>query len=219
MQAESVNHACGLLEVSRAAYYQRRNGEAWELREVTDAELTEKITAVHSDSKGTYGSPLYTGNCLTRRGVPKKPSTIATSPRLLSTPAMRLTRTTAAQRPSQKLSLSVSPWPRARAVEHGREAQIGADSCGSCTRIAHRGSSSARDTRTSRTIDHLTGRSCLQLCQSSSAAGPRRPAGKVWEVHGAPHLERRAPELPTTTPSKVGPFGSSVRRFACRCTW
>ena len=24
----SVNHACGLLEVSRAAYYQRRNGEA-----------------------------------------------------------------------------------------------------------------------------------------------------------------------------------------------
>jgi transposase InsO family protein len=52
----SVNHACGLLEVSRAAYYQRRNGEA-SMREVTDAELTEKITAVHSESKGTYGSP------------------------------------------------------------------------------------------------------------------------------------------------------------------
>jgi transposase InsO family protein len=27
------------------------------MREVTDAELTEKITAVHSESKGTYGSP------------------------------------------------------------------------------------------------------------------------------------------------------------------
>ena len=52
----SVNHACGLLEVSRAAYYQRRNGEA-SMREVTDAELTEKITAVHTESKGTYGSP------------------------------------------------------------------------------------------------------------------------------------------------------------------
>jgi putative transposase len=52
----SVNHACGLLEVSRAAYYQRRNGEA-SIREVTDTELTEKITAVHTESKGTYGSP------------------------------------------------------------------------------------------------------------------------------------------------------------------
>ena len=52
----SVNHACGLLEVSRAAYYQRRNGEA-STREVSDAELTEKITAVHTESKGTYGSP------------------------------------------------------------------------------------------------------------------------------------------------------------------
>jgi len=27
------------------------------MREVTDAELTEKITAVHAESKGTYGSP------------------------------------------------------------------------------------------------------------------------------------------------------------------
>ena len=52
----SVNHACCLLEVSRAAYYQRRNGEPSK-REVTDAELTEKITAVHAESKGTYGSP------------------------------------------------------------------------------------------------------------------------------------------------------------------
>jgi transposase InsO family protein len=52
----SVNHACGLLEVSKAAYYQRRNGEP-SLREVTDAELTEKIRAIHAESNGTYGSP------------------------------------------------------------------------------------------------------------------------------------------------------------------
>ena len=52
----SVNHACGLLEVSRAAYYQRRNGVP-SARQVGDAELTEQITAIHDESKGTYGSP------------------------------------------------------------------------------------------------------------------------------------------------------------------
>jgi hypothetical protein len=106
----SVNHACGLLEVSRAAYYQRRNGEA-SMREVTDAELTEKITAVHSDSKGTYGSP---------RVHRKLPDAARSTEEALNhrnfaqaavNTAMRLTRATAAQRPSQKLSLSVSPWP------------------------------------------------------------------------------------------------------------
>lgn len=52
----SVNHACCLLEVSRAAFYQRLNG-APSVREVTDAELTEKIKAIHAESRGTYGSP------------------------------------------------------------------------------------------------------------------------------------------------------------------
>jgi len=52
----SVNHACDLLEVSRAAYYQRRNG-APSTRAVNDAVLTEKIVAIHAESKGTYGSP------------------------------------------------------------------------------------------------------------------------------------------------------------------
>jgi len=52
----SIKHCCDLFEVSRAAYYQRRNG-APSARAVTDAELTEKIKAIHDESKGTYGSP------------------------------------------------------------------------------------------------------------------------------------------------------------------
>jgi putative transposase len=52
----SVNNACRLLEVSRAAYYQRKKAQL-SARAVSDAELTEKITAIHTESKGTYGSP------------------------------------------------------------------------------------------------------------------------------------------------------------------
>jgi len=52
----SVQNACRLLEVSRAAYYQRRNGVPSH-REVTDAEMLEQIAAIHAESKGTYGSP------------------------------------------------------------------------------------------------------------------------------------------------------------------
>ena len=52
----SVKHCCDLFEVSRAAYYQRRNGEP-SVRATTDAELTEQIKAIHAESKGTYGSP------------------------------------------------------------------------------------------------------------------------------------------------------------------
>ena len=51
-----AKRACGLLEVSRAAYYERKNAIP-SARDVTDAELTEKIKAVHDESKGTYGSP------------------------------------------------------------------------------------------------------------------------------------------------------------------
>ena len=40
----------------RAAYYQRRNGVP-STREVSDADLLEKITAIHAESKGTYGAP------------------------------------------------------------------------------------------------------------------------------------------------------------------
>jgi putative transposase len=63
----SVNNACRLLEVSRAAYYQRRQDVA-SAREIADAELTERITAIHTEAKGTYGSPRVHRE-LAKRGV------------------------------------------------------------------------------------------------------------------------------------------------------
>ncbi|MFD9377880.1 hypothetical protein ACFWBH_20445 [Streptomyces sp. NPDC059999] len=42
----NVKRACELLQVSRTAYYARRNGVPGP-RKVRDAELTEKITIVH----------------------------------------------------------------------------------------------------------------------------------------------------------------------------
>ena len=52
----SVAKTCDLFEVSKSAYYQRRNG-APSARDVTDAELLEQIKAIHKESKGTYGAP------------------------------------------------------------------------------------------------------------------------------------------------------------------
>ena len=52
----SVQKACGLFEVSKSAYYERRNGVP-SRREVTDAELLELIRAIHKVSNGTYGAP------------------------------------------------------------------------------------------------------------------------------------------------------------------
>jgi putative transposase len=52
----SVKRACELLEVSRAAFYARRSGEPGP-RAVRDAELTGKITEIHTDSRGSYGAP------------------------------------------------------------------------------------------------------------------------------------------------------------------
>ena len=63
----SVKNACRLLEVSRAAFYQRRKQEL-SARAVFDAELIEKITAIHTESKGTYGSPRV-HRALRKRGV------------------------------------------------------------------------------------------------------------------------------------------------------
>ncbi len=63
----SVKRCCELFEVSRAAYYQRRLGEP-SARELSDAELTEEIIEVHTDSNGTYGSPRVTKE-LRHRGV------------------------------------------------------------------------------------------------------------------------------------------------------
>jgi len=63
----SVKHCCDMFEVSRAAFYQRRRAQP-SRREVTDAELTAKIRAIHDESSGTYGSPLVHAE-LVRRGV------------------------------------------------------------------------------------------------------------------------------------------------------
>ena len=46
---QNVTKTCELFEVSRSAYYQRRNGASC-ARSVTDAELTEKIRVVASSS-------------------------------------------------------------------------------------------------------------------------------------------------------------------------
>ena len=52
----NVAKTCGLFEVSKSAYYERRNG-APSKRDVSDAELLEQIKAIHVESKGTYGAP------------------------------------------------------------------------------------------------------------------------------------------------------------------
>ena len=63
----SVKRCCELFEVSRAAYYQRRQGVV-SVRELSDAELTEQIREVHAESNGTYGSPRVAKE-LRKRGV------------------------------------------------------------------------------------------------------------------------------------------------------
>jgi putative transposase len=55
-EQHSVNRACELLEVSRAAYYEQRK-HLPSRRALDDVELTAKITAIHATSKGTYGAP------------------------------------------------------------------------------------------------------------------------------------------------------------------
>ncbi len=54
-QQHNVKRACQLLEVSRSAYYTHRNGPSHHAE--ADAELTQRIIAVHDDSAGTYGAP------------------------------------------------------------------------------------------------------------------------------------------------------------------
>ena len=52
----SVKRCCELFEVSRSAYNERRNAIP-SARAVSDAELLERILAIHATSNGTYGSP------------------------------------------------------------------------------------------------------------------------------------------------------------------
>jgi transposase InsO family protein len=61
-----VKRACELLKVSRAAFSTRRTDNPGP-RAARDAELTEQITAVHEQSRGTYGAPRVHA-VLTRQG-------------------------------------------------------------------------------------------------------------------------------------------------------
>lgn len=61
-QAEQRNVArtCELLEVSRSAYYVWHR-HAPSARELSDAELGERIEQIHADTKGRYGAPRIHG--------------------------------------------------------------------------------------------------------------------------------------------------------------
>ncbi len=63
----SVKRCCELLEVSRAAFYERRDETPSE-KELADAELTDRITAIHTESRRTYGSPRV-HKALRKQGV------------------------------------------------------------------------------------------------------------------------------------------------------
>jgi transposase InsO family protein len=63
----SVKRCCELLEVSRSAYYERRHG-APSRRQETDTDLLGEIVKIHTESKGTYGSPRVHAE-LRHRGV------------------------------------------------------------------------------------------------------------------------------------------------------
>jgi transposase InsO family protein len=65
VQQHSVQRACQLLEVSRAAYYSHRAGPS--ARQRADDVLTARIRAVHAESKGRYGAPRVHAE-LARRG-------------------------------------------------------------------------------------------------------------------------------------------------------
>ncbi len=61
-----VKRACELLQVSRAAYYARRDNKPG-TRAREDAELLETIRRIHAESKGRYGAPRIHAE-LRRRG-------------------------------------------------------------------------------------------------------------------------------------------------------
>ena len=66
-EQRNVKRACELLEVSRAAYYEQRKHLPGR-RALDDAELTERITAIHASSKRTYGAPRIHAQ-LRREGI------------------------------------------------------------------------------------------------------------------------------------------------------
>ena len=68
IEAEKAGHHgvkrdCELLEVSRAAYYEW-SAHIPTTRQVSDAELMDKIKVIHAESNGTYGAPASTPSCV-----------------------------------------------------------------------------------------------------------------------------------------------------------
>ena len=63
----SVKRCCELLEVSRAAFYERLDPTP-STKEQSDAILAQRIKEIHAESKGTYGSPRVHQE-LHKRGV------------------------------------------------------------------------------------------------------------------------------------------------------
>lgn len=59
-EQRNVRRTCELLEVSRAAFYDHIK-HVPSARELSDAELTDKIQAIYAESKGTYGAPRVHG--------------------------------------------------------------------------------------------------------------------------------------------------------------
>ena len=55
-QRRNVKRACELMKVSRSAYHAARDGRPSQ-RAAQDAELAARVTVVHGQSKGRYGSP------------------------------------------------------------------------------------------------------------------------------------------------------------------
>ena len=66
VDSRNVARACELLQVSRSAYYQQRD-QTPSAREASDADLTEEIVQIHTDSKRRYGAPRIHAE-LRRRG-------------------------------------------------------------------------------------------------------------------------------------------------------
>ena len=63
----SVKRCCELFEVSRSAYYQRKQPVPTP-KQLSDGQLLERIRQIHDESDGTYGSPRV-HNELAARGV------------------------------------------------------------------------------------------------------------------------------------------------------
>ena len=61
----SVKACCDMFEVSRAAYYQRKQ-QIPSARDVSDTDLVKKIRQVHDTSDGTYGAPRVHQELLAR---------------------------------------------------------------------------------------------------------------------------------------------------------